>query len=291
MKSGPPVSCGAWHGFWYNASVLYKSALVAQASGSLGGMVASNNRGGNYLRRRAIPVNPRTDLQHAVRSNLGSLAQVYSNTLTPAQQAGWALYGSNVPIVNAVGDARQQTGISAFIRSNATRLQIGADPILDAPINFTLGITPQISVTVNASVAPGTFNIEIINGPSYGDTDQLCLFMGRPVQPSINYFSGPFRYTSAMGGPEVFPNTQLNEVPYQASTGQKVFWKCTASMADGRYSSAGYASVIIPVIPAAPGGAAAAAAAASAAKEKRVRLRPSRAKGDAQATRKNPTTP
>ena len=48
--------------------MLFKPTIVASLSGSLGGITASHNRFGAYLRERVIPVNPGTQPQVIVRN-------------------------------------------------------------------------------------------------------------------------------------------------------------------------------------------------------------------------------
>ncbi|KKM06452.1 hypothetical protein LCGC14_1743870, partial [marine sediment metagenome] len=48
--------------------MLFKSGLITQGSGSIGGLTASHNRGGMYFRARTIPTNPATSFQTVVRN-------------------------------------------------------------------------------------------------------------------------------------------------------------------------------------------------------------------------------
>ena len=105
--------------------MLFKSALITQASGSIGGMTASRNKGGAYFRARALPTNPNTPEQQAVRGYLGTLANLWTNVLTPANRVLWDFYAFNVPVINAVGDSIQLTGQQMYIRANVPRLQAG----------------------------------------------------------------------------------------------------------------------------------------------------------------------
>jgi hypothetical protein len=63
-------------------------------SGKIGGLVASHNKGGQYLRQYVIPTNPNTGRQAAVRANFGNAGSLY-HTLTGSEKQAWATWASN----------------------------------------------------------------------------------------------------------------------------------------------------------------------------------------------------
>jgi hypothetical protein len=71
----------------------FTSQIVAGASGSIRGLTASHNRGGQYFRGRTIPTNPNSVFQQAVRNNLSVLQTRFLSTLTAAQRLAWTTYG------------------------------------------------------------------------------------------------------------------------------------------------------------------------------------------------------
>jgi hypothetical protein len=103
------------------------------ASGKSGSVVASHNSGGQYLRARTTPTNPRSVFQTAVRDGLTFLARAWSTLLSPSQRDGWNTYGQTVGSVNRLGDAIKISGIAAYQRANAMRLQVGAERVDDPP--------------------------------------------------------------------------------------------------------------------------------------------------------------
>ena len=99
------------------------------ASGTIAGaIVFSRWRGRNYVRRHAIPSNPRTGLQSAVRSSFRFLTQ-YWGTFTPPQAGLW----------DDVGDVTKVTGLNAFVAENVRRIREGRPFIFDPTDE---GITP-----------------------------------------------------------------------------------------------------------------------------------------------------
>ena len=91
-------------------------ALTGPMSGKLGGMVASRNRGGQYFRRKAVPVNPDSNRQTAVRSNFATLISLYNNDLTPAQRQSWIQWAANTPRIDSLGQTHVLTGQKRLCR-------------------------------------------------------------------------------------------------------------------------------------------------------------------------------
>ena len=69
----------------------FKSALVTQASGSVGGMTFSRNRYGMYTRAKGLPVNPNSEFQQAVRQIFSGLSSAWNGVLTSGQRSGWRI--------------------------------------------------------------------------------------------------------------------------------------------------------------------------------------------------------
>ena len=55
----------------------YIGLLSSAASGKLGGIVASHNRGGQYFRHHSIPVQSRTPAQRLVRYALAAFSAAF----------------------------------------------------------------------------------------------------------------------------------------------------------------------------------------------------------------------
>jgi len=114
----------------------FKSAIVTQASGSIGGLTAAHNKGGMYLRSRATPVNPQTAAQVAIRNAMSQLTTAWQETLTAAQRDAWRTYAENVLLPDKLGEPRNIGGIGMYIRSNVPRLQAGLARVDDGPVVF-----------------------------------------------------------------------------------------------------------------------------------------------------------
>jgi hypothetical protein len=110
----------------------YNSALLTQASGSIGGATASTNRGGNYFRARVAPIQPRTPAQQAVRAALSAFSSTW-RTLTAAQILGWNALASGVTLHDSLGNAYKPTGAQLFVECNVNLQNIGLPSITTPP--------------------------------------------------------------------------------------------------------------------------------------------------------------
>lgn len=227
--------------------MLFRETVTAGASGSMGGVTASHNRFGRYLRQRIIPTNPNTDAQAAVRANFQQLAALWQTTLTDAQREAWSLYGSNVPVINRIGDPINLTGLNHYIRSNSPRLQAGLPRVDDAPTEFNLG--DYTAITFGALE---TGNFLLVNFTDTDDwvseDDAAMLVYGSRVQAvTINFFRGPYRFADSIDGDSTTPPTSPASVSsaFALTMGLKVFGRVQVTRADGRLSAAQFVEAIV----------------------------------------------
>lgn len=213
---------------------------VASISGSVNGTTFSHNRGGPYMRGRAVPTNPSTSRQQAVRNAMAELATAWVETLTAAQRNAWALYAENVPLVGPLGDPRNVGGIGMYCRSNVPRLQAGLPRVDSGPTTFDLGTAT--TPTIDAINAGSTVDIAFDNGDDWANEDDssLLCYVGPPQNVSINFFKGPYQFMGSIDGDATTPPTSpasLAPPVYDFTAGQKGFVQIRVSRADGRLSS------------------------------------------------------
>ena len=112
----------------------FLSSTIGQVSGSTGGTTYSRNKGGQYIRARAVPTQPRTTAQVAQRSALGSASQLWASISAEAR-ALWTSYAALIPRVDSLGQTIQLTGQQVFIGgvSLLHRNGMPLDPALDGP--------------------------------------------------------------------------------------------------------------------------------------------------------------
>ena len=211
----------------------FKSALLTQASGSVGGVTFYQSRAGLTARARTVPVDTASDRQMAMRGFITSLVAAWVGTLTPTQRDGWALYASNVPIIGPLGDPRILPPIAHYVRSNASRLQVGLARIDNAPTTFDLGDPVQVTdATLDVGVG-AELDVSVVPGPA---TSRALVYVGRPQNPGVQWFRGPFRFTADEVGNETNVTQALAEVPFTFAEGQSLFIRTRRTNDDGRLS-------------------------------------------------------
>lgn len=140
---------------------------VASISGSIGGTTFSHNRGGPYMRRRGIPVNPASARQLMRRAALGTISQNWQ-TLTRPQQDSWTNWARQNPIVDTLGQSILMSGQQSYIKLN-TRLfqyalaQLTLPPIIPAPDALA-------TLTLTADIGLGNFEIAFTATPLAANT-------------------------------------------------------------------------------------------------------------------------
>lgn len=217
----------------------FKSSLLAQASGSVGGSTYSHNKGGMYIRNRSIPTNPNTTYQQAIRSIVGQLTDLWLTTLTAAQRAAWDAYAAAVPILDSLGESRAVTGLNMYVRSNTPRLQAALPRVDDGPTIQNLGdyTAPAIA---SVAAAADTADVSFTNTDDWANEDDAALlaYFSRPKSASINFFKGPYRYADKVDGDSVTPPTSPATIalPFPVEVGHRVFGRLQVSRADGRLS-------------------------------------------------------
>jgi hypothetical protein len=141
------------------------------ARGQIGGAVVFGYwKGRNYVRRHAIPANPKSDPQMGMRAMMKFLSQIWA-TRSEAQQADWE-------------DLAAQTSVSpfnAFVGHNMTRWRNALGPTMlypateddteaTAPTLVATAGTRQITLTVGLTTMNANWGVAIYRSTSTGFT-------------------------------------------------------------------------------------------------------------------------
>lgn len=214
----------------------YTSAIASTGSGSVGGATASHNRGGQYFRRRAVPVNPNTTQQQAVRGFFSTLQAAWNSILTAAQRAAWDTYALNTPVTDSLGNPVNAGGKGMYTRGNTARLQAAMTRVDAGPTVFGLPALTAPGVTsLIASTGILTYTFTNTDAWAIAVGGALLIYVSRPQSISTNGFNGPFRFagkTLGAASPPTSPGTVTSPFPY--TVGQKGFVRFVAVTADGR---------------------------------------------------------
>lgn len=226
----------------------YKSALMTEASGSIGGITASRNAGGAYFRARVVPINPSSLFQQAVRSYLALIASIWATVLTPTARTSWHDYATNVPLNDSLGDSRTRSGIAHYTRANVPRLQAGLDRVDDAPVLFVKGPTPNAAALELAVVGD---DIALQGDVQIGApivAGHLLVYQGIPQNPSRNFYKGPWRYVDKVefAADDTVVSLDLSTWPYAMASGQRCSFRFTTTLETGQLSSQATVALIVP---------------------------------------------
>lgn len=218
---------------------LFTSPVLAEVSGSLGGIVFSHGPGGPYMRARALVTNPNTPQQQLIRGLLSQLTSLWVNTLSQLERDAWILYAANVTLLNRIGQARNVSGLNMYVRSNVPILQALFARQDTAPPIFDLG--DFTAPTATAQAAAQTLTVTFADTDEWVDEDDaaLLVYASRPQNNSIEFFKGPYRFAGSIDGDLALPPTSpaVIPLPFAAVAGQNVHFRAQVIRADGRLSS------------------------------------------------------
>jgi len=204
----------------------FTPAFAGAMSGSVGGLTASRNRGLQYFRRRAVPVNPNTDWQQNVRSIFGDLSFQWSNTLDSAERLAWIEYAKQTAWVDVLGQTINLTGQQMFIRSNVPRMQntlygtgqgytgfADLTPQVDAaPTNFNLAPLPGLaaySVEIGGTdtdLTLANFTLGVIA------TDTILIYAGPAQTSGTSFYKGPYLMVGSIAATFVTTTLALDDI-------------------------------------------------------------------------------
>jgi hypothetical protein len=217
----------------------FQSQVYTAASGSIGGITFSRNKGGMYTRSKAIPTNPNSIRQQVVRGALGQLSVAW-NLLSIIERESWNLYAASVPMVDKLGATIYLSGQQHFIRANVPRLQADLAIVNAAPTTFNLG--DKGSIVLDGADISNVLNVGFSGGDGWNTEvgAHLLIYTGRPQNAGVGYCKGPFRYAGKISGAAVSPTSPAeidnSETEYVFVLGQKVWAKTILTHADGRLS-------------------------------------------------------
>ena len=170
--------------------------MVGQASGRVGSVVFSHNRGGPYVRNGTIPTQVVTPYRALIRA---WLAQASGNwaLLDEADRKAWASWAASNPIINRLGHSVVLQANAAYVQLNARIASLGGTllttpPAIDAP-------APPLSLVVTATVgAPDVLSVAY--SPDGGAATLYLQLTACVLQsPNITYVRNRLRLLANVG--------------------------------------------------------------------------------------------
>lgn len=195
--------------------------LDVPQSGSQASTVASRNRFGQYNRTRAMPIQPRTDLQVAVRAALAAASQAWRG-LTDAVRAAWATYSDSTPTLDSLGQTIFPSGHQRFVGLWLSHVQAG----LVLPAAIPSAAPPAAPVIGDVTLAAAGAGDAAVTG-ALSATLVMIVSCSPQVSPGIS-FNGDYRFlqsfTALAAGLVDFSAAYIARwgVPV---TGRKVFFR------------------------------------------------------------------
>lgn len=193
-------------------AIITPGPTVAAISGSIGGTVYSRNRGGPYIRNRAIPVDPNTSFQINVRAILAARSQAWADR-TPAERAAWENWALQNLVTNALGNQIRLSGHQAYIQLTA-RLQLVNETILTEPpiINAPDGLRTLVQ---DGDIGLGDVDAEFTTSP-LSATVMLWIQAAVTNSPGISYVRNLLKFvgTSVVAQATPFDNQALIEARF-----------------------------------------------------------------------------
>jgi hypothetical protein len=222
--------------------IVFSGIGVVDARKKLGGSVFSRNRGGNYIRRRVVPINRNTTSQRGSRTRFTGLSQGWRG-LTATQQTAWNNATGNFPRKDRLGNTIVLSGANLYQSLNNTLINAGIATIATPPIASTIVGPATFSATYVAGVSTLTFTATPVpTGQAY------LVFATRGLSPGVSFVKSQFRLITTFAAAAASP--QIVTTPYIAKfgavvVGQKVFFQLIpVSTVSGQKTKGLVASVI-----------------------------------------------
>ena len=176
--------------------------LDAPSSGSQAGTTRSHNRFGQYARTRAIPVNPRSTQQGAVRARLAANAAAW-RALTSAQRAGWSDLADSMNRSDALGQSYTLTGFLAYVSVNNNNVAAGNATVADAPALTTPSALLTAVITLTAASMSIAYTVTPLTAGS-----RLFSYVS-PQRSAGRNFEGDFRLLAVSAAAAASPAVLL----------------------------------------------------------------------------------
>ncbi len=194
--------------------------LDVPQSGSLAGTTSSRNRFGQYRRTRAVPVNPNSTAQGAVRTRLAVNAAAW-RALTDTQRAGWTSLGASITRTDSLGQTYALTGFQAYVAINNNNAAAGNAVVSAAPAI----VTPSGLLTVTITSTNAALSVAYTATP-LGAGARLFSYCS-PQRSAGRNFEGDLRLVAISAAAAASPANIF--AAYQTRfgtpiTGQRIFY-------------------------------------------------------------------
>jgi hypothetical protein len=212
-------------------ALIQPGPMASDIRGSMGGAVFSRNRSGLYIRRRVVPINPKTTGQTEARNRISALQLTFRTGLNPSQQQMWADLAAGTTAKNKIGLAISLTAQNVYIKINSLRLRCGLTAMHVAPA------PPAGCDAPDVTLAGDTTSGVTLTACSPAMVADACFYIqvGAAVNQTVKSYGGPWPTTWGVNGAFTPPHTLVPAA--QCAIGQRYHWRFRVVDANGRISN------------------------------------------------------
>jgi hypothetical protein len=220
-------------------------ALVVAGRGKIGGHVASQNRGGAYLRTKVTPVNPQSSAQLNVRSRLTGFSQAWSE-LDEVERLAWNAAVGDFARTDIFGDLRNPSGFNLYQRLNNNLAIVGQAPLRYPPLPSAVGSCFATKLTF----ALGELSVVVTLSNTVPSDTAVQVWATPPVSAGKSFVKSQYRLITVLDAAATSPadisEAYVVKFGDGAQEGQKVFVKTVAvNTSTGQVSTPSQVSAIV----------------------------------------------
>lgn len=210
--------------------------IIVAGRGKVGGVIASRNGGGAYMKQWTKPTYHAYPKQTNITALLSIVRNNWQNALDVPQRAKWNALAAVTSMPNKLGEQMTPSGWNLYMRSNMMLDLSGRGFVLKPPV-AAVAPAPQLTLAWETLVG-----VKIISIGNWDVTPLGSLFCQyHPAVPlSLNYYKGPYPESGAA------PFVTYTELPVTIlpsgflSPNSRTTWRFRAVHADGMISAPAY---------------------------------------------------
>ena len=170
--------------------------LATQISGSIGSTTFSHNRGGAYMRNRAIADTHISIPAMQAKDRLGRISGKWSDLTDPVRSA-WTEWARQHPVTDRLGEVRPLDGHQAFVKCMTRLDQMGVSPLPATPPTVPAPI-PAVAGILVYDIGSGGVSLAFTPSPT-GANEYIWLQGALLVSNGISYVDNVLKYVHAYG--------------------------------------------------------------------------------------------
>lgn len=172
-------------------ALLKYGPIVADARGSLGGVVFTRSRAGAVARTKTIPTFSPTNSRSTHQSILSRAVVLWRDVLTQEERDSWAVLSGTTLFTNALGLTYRPSSWNLYFRTVALQMLVNFPTSVLAP---PVAVAPTPSLTYTQ--AGGNPFIAFIPVAGHSTTGLTFFWQSTSRRITINFYRGPYPFLS-----------------------------------------------------------------------------------------------